>query len=177
MPPADPVLYHMTDCSLGLLLVAATRAGVCFVMVEDDPEVAIAALKRHFPDAMASDDDQLMRWVDAIAQHVDDSTGELAVPLDIRGSEFRKRVWAELQRIPAGTTITYAELAERCGCPGSFRAVAGACAANLIAVAIPCHRVIRTDGSLCGYRWSIERKRILIEREARSRQVQGTFFS
>lgn len=177
MPSAGLVRYLMTDCTLGVLLVAATPSGVCFAFILDEPEAPIVDLQRLFPDAIASDDDQLSRWGNEFARHVDDPTSELAVPLDIQGSDFRKRVWAELQRIPPGTTITYTELARRCGCPESVRAVASACAANLIAVAIPCHRVIRSDGSLSGYRWGLERKRRLIEQESRSRQVQGSLFS
>ena len=177
MPTAGPVRYLMTECTFGALLVAATPLGVCFAFVLDGHEAAIAEMKRHFPDAIASDDDQLSQWGHAFARYVDDPTRELNVPLDIQGTDFRKRVWAELQRIPPGTTITYTELAERCGCPESVRAVASACAANIIAVAIPCHRVIRSDGSLSGYRWGIELKRTLIERESRSRQVQGSLFS
>lgn len=177
MPAADPVRYLMTDCTLGRLLVAANSAGVCLAFVVDDPDAAITELQSHFPDAMTSDDEQLTQWAEAFARHVDDPTTGLAVPLDIQGTDFRKRVWAELQRIPPGTTITYTELAERCGCPESVRAVASACAANLIAVAIPCHRVIRSDGSLSGYRWGIERKRMLIERESRSKHIQGSLFS
>ncbi|MBI1325573.1 methylated-DNA--[protein]-cysteine S-methyltransferase [bacterium] len=177
MPAAGPVRYLLTDCTLGRLIVAATPAGVCYAAIVDAPDATIADLRSHFPDATTSADEQISRWADAFARHVEDTTTALAVPLDIQGSDFRKRVWAELQRIPPGTTITYTELARRCGCPESVRAVASACAANLIAVAIPCHRVIRTDGSLSGYRWGIERKRTLIERESRSKQIQGSLFS
>lgn len=177
MPHAGPVRYLMTDCTLGRLIVAATCEGICLAFIADDHENAVDELKSHFPNAMPAGDEQLSQWCDTITRHIDDPATELAVPLDIQGTDFRKRVWAELQHIPPGTTITYTELAQRCDCPESVRAVASACAANLIAVAIPCHRVIRSDGSLSGYRWGIERKRMLIEQESRSRRVQGSLFS
>jgi AraC family transcriptional regulator of adaptative response/methylated-DNA-[protein]-cysteine methyltransferase len=136
--------------------------------MSDDAESAIRELHESYPDATPADDTTLIDWASQLAALIDDPANSHTVPLDPRGTPFRQRVWAELRKIPAGTTITYTELARRCDCPDAVRAVASACAANPVAVAIPCHRVVRSDGSLSGYRWGLARKRALIDREARS---------
>jgi len=153
-------------CALGWVAVAASGRGICAIELADDAEGARAGLGAAFPNARfapggADFDDLLGRVVagiDSPAQAPD-------LPLDIRGTVFRRRVWQALREIPPGQTVTYAELAARIGRPNAARAVAGACAANRLAVAVPCHRVIRADGGLGGYRWGLERKQRLLERE------------
>jgi AraC family transcriptional regulator of adaptative response/methylated-DNA-[protein]-cysteine methyltransferase len=127
----------------------------------------IGELRRRFPKAdIAPAGPDFRQAMAAVVQLVEAPEQGLALPLDIRGSAFQQRVWAALRQIPAGSKTTYAEIAQRIGAPGAVRAVAGACAANALAVAIPCHRVLRSDGSLSGYRWGVERKRALLAREA-----------
>jgi len=162
-------IWHATEnCSLGLVLVAATERGVCSIMMGDDPDGLRAELAERFPNAHFSDPEpEFDDWVAQVVRLVDDPTGMdgLNLPLDIRGTAFQRRVWEELRAIPAGETASYSEVARRMGMPKAARAIAGACASNKIAVAIPCHRVVRTDGSLSGYRWGVERKRRLLESE------------
>ncbi len=162
-------IWHAIDiCSLGLVLVAATERGVCSIMLGDDPDELRDELVERFPKAQFSDPVlDFNDWVAEVVNFVDDPTGRdgLNLPLDIRGTAFQRRVWEELRAIPVGQTASYSEVAERLGMPKAARAVAGACASNNIAVAIPCHRVVRTDGSLSGYRWGVERKRRLLESE------------
>ncbi len=163
------VVWHAVDrCSLGCVLVAATELGVCAIMLGDDPAALVADLKARFPKArLAEPDPGLADWVAAVVRFVDDPARAegLGLPLDIRGTAFQRRVWEALREIPAGKTASYAEVAARLGSPRAVRAVAGACAANTLAVAIPCHRVVAADGGLAGYRWGVERKRRLLERE------------
>jgi AraC family transcriptional regulator of adaptative response/methylated-DNA-[protein]-cysteine methyltransferase len=138
-------------------------------MLGDDPEALARDLQKRFPRAeLIGDDAQFEELVAKVVGFVEAPALGLDLPLDVRGTAFQQRVWQVLQEIPAGRTATYGEIAGRIGAPGAIRAVAGACAANPLAVAIPCHRVVRTDGSLSGYRWGIERKRALLERESRS---------
>jgi AraC family transcriptional regulator of adaptative response/methylated-DNA-[protein]-cysteine methyltransferase len=162
----EKIRFAVGECVLGSVLVAATDKGICAIQFGDDPD----ELLRDFQDRFAAAElvgadpgfEALVASVVALVERADQAAD---LPLDIRGTTFQQRVWQALRAIPAGTTVTYQELARRIGAPTSARAVAAACAANTIAVAIPCHRVVRTDGSLSGYRWGIERKRALLQRE------------
>jgi AraC family transcriptional regulator of adaptative response/methylated-DNA-[protein]-cysteine methyltransferase len=154
-------------CTLGSILVAATRRGVCAILLGDDPQELVHDLERRFPRAqLIGADPEFERLVAQVVGLVEQPRVGTRLPLDIRGTAFQQRVWKALCRIPAGKTATYSEIAGRIGAPKAVRAVAQACAANALAVAIPCHRVVRTDGDLSGYRWGVERKRELLEREA-----------
>jgi AraC family transcriptional regulator of adaptative response/methylated-DNA-[protein]-cysteine methyltransferase len=160
------IRFAIGQCSLGAILVAATETGVCAIELGDDAERLLQDFQSRFPQAaIVGDDPDFERLVGLAICLADNPRRTQDLPLDIRGTAFQRRVWEELQRIPAGTTITYAELARRIGQPAAVRAVAGACAANKIALAIPCHRVVRTGGALSGYRWGIVRKRTLILKE------------
>lgn len=153
-------------CSLGSLLVGATERGVCSILLGDDPEELAHDLKQRFPHAeLIGADGAFNELVAAVVALVEYPGKSQPLPLDIRGTAFQQRVWQALRAISPGSTATYSEIARAIGAPAATRAVAGACAANPLAVAIPCHRVVRTDGSLSGYRWGIERKRALLERE------------
>ena len=154
------------ECSLGTFLVAATSKGVCAISLGDDAESLLHDLEDRFPEAqLIAADAEFERWVAKVAGFIEAPGVRLDLPLDVRGTAFQQRVWQALREIPSGSTATYAEIARRIGAPKAVRAVAGACAANALAVAIPCHRVVRTDGSISGYRWGIERKRALLARE------------
>lgn len=160
------IRFAIAQCALGALLVAASRQGVCAIALGDDADALARDLQDRFPQARLSGDDaDFARVVAQVVGFVEAPRIGLALPLDLRGTAFQRRVWAALQAIPPGQTLTYAGLAERIGMPTAVRAVAGACAANTLAVAVPCHRVVRTDGSLSGYRWGVERKRALLDRE------------
>lgn len=162
------IRFAVGQCSLGSILVAATERGVCSIALGDDPQALVDALTRDFPRAdLVGADPEFERWVARVVAMVESPSVGLALPLDIRGSAFQQRVWQALAAIPVGKTITYAELASAIGAPRSVRAVAQACAANRLAVAIPCHRVVRKGGPDTGYRWGIERKRELLAREAK----------
>lgn len=161
------IRFAVGQCSLGGILVAATDLGVCAIFLGDDPEILVRELEDRFPQAeLIGGDSHFEQLVAKIVGFVERPKLGLDLPLDIRGTAFQQRVWQVLQEIPAGATASYTEIAERIGSSRSVRAVASACAANTLAVAIPCHRVVRRDGGLAGYRWGIERKRILLEREA-----------
>jgi AraC family transcriptional regulator of adaptative response/methylated-DNA-[protein]-cysteine methyltransferase len=161
----ETLYYAIGNSVLGSVLVATSGKGVASILIGDDRASLIEELKGNFPDAalQAADDDRL---VDRVIGMIENPTVSVDLPLDIRGTPFQPKVWAALRAIPAGMTMTYAALAGRIGEPKAVRAVASACAANKLAVAIPCHRVLRTDGSLSGYRWGVQRKRALIELEA-----------
>nr|WP_315431741.1 bifunctional DNA-binding transcriptional regulator/O6-methylguanine-DNA methyltransferase Ada [uncultured Albidiferax sp.] len=163
------IQFAIGASSLGAILVAESPRGVCAILLGDDPDALAHELQDMFPQAQLVGDDA------AFAQRVAQVVGlieapglGLQLPLDVRGTAFQERVWQALRDIPAGSTASYAEIAARIGAPNSFRAVAQACGANRLAVAIPCHRVVRSDGGLSGYRWGVERKRSLLEREAAS---------
>jgi AraC family transcriptional regulator of adaptative response/methylated-DNA-[protein]-cysteine methyltransferase len=163
------IRFAVGECSLGSVLVAATDTGVCAISLGDDPDTLVHALEDRFPTAaLAGADAAFERWMSAVVALVDDPRVGLDLPLDVRGTAFQQRVWQALRDIPAGSTQTYSQVATTIGAPTAVRAVAAACAANTLAVAIPCHRVVRTDGSLFGYRWGVARKRALLEREATS---------
>jgi AraC family transcriptional regulator of adaptative response/methylated-DNA-[protein]-cysteine methyltransferase len=160
------IRFAVGECSLGAILVAATEKGVCAIHLGDDPEALVRELQNRFPKAeLVGGDRDFEQLVAEVVGFVEMPAKGLDLPLDLRGTAFQERVWRALREIPAGSTTTYSKVAERIGMPRAMRAVAGACAANDIAVAIPCHRVVRTDGALSGYRWGIERKRELIARE------------
>ena len=161
-------IRHTTGtCSLGSVLVAASENGICAILLGDDPESLEKELQAMFPRARLTGGDKAFEELTAkVLAFVEDPAKGLDLPLDVRGTAFQHRVWDALRRIPAGTTASYAEIAERIGTPKAVRAVARACATNRIAVAIPCHRVIGSNGSLTGYRGGIERKRALLAREA-----------
>jgi AraC family transcriptional regulator of adaptative response/methylated-DNA-[protein]-cysteine methyltransferase len=160
------IRFAVGQCSLGALLVAATDKGICSIALGDDPEALVRELQDGFPSAQLIGADQAFEsWVAKVVGLVEAPRLGLDLPLDLRGSAFQQRVWQALREIPPGSTLSYTELAARIGLPKAVRAVARACATNTLAVAIPCHRVIRTDGSLSGYRWGIARKQALLDRE------------
>jgi AraC family transcriptional regulator of adaptative response/methylated-DNA-[protein]-cysteine methyltransferase len=161
--------YTVADCPLGRLLLAATERGVSAVYLGDQDGPLEAALFREYPAAeVARDDTGLGGWLGELLQHLEGRRPHLDLPLDVQATAFQRRVWQELQAIPYGTTRTYCEVARRLGQPTATRAVAHACATNPVSVVVPCHRVVREDGSLGGYRWGLERKKKLLEREARN---------
>lgn len=161
------IRFVVAPCSLGALLVAQTDRGVCAILLGDDPEVLVRELQDQFPRTdLIRGDAGVERAFAQVAGFVEAPALGLDLALDVRGTAFQQRVWQALQAIPAGQTLSYQEIAERIGAPRSVRAVGQACAANRLAVAIPCHRVVRRDGDLSGYRWGVERKRALLVREA-----------
>jgi AraC family transcriptional regulator of adaptative response/methylated-DNA-[protein]-cysteine methyltransferase len=166
---AGPVRYAVAPSSLGAVLVAASAAGVCAVLLGDDAELLAAEVRRRFPGAAPADDAAAAALAARVVEHIERPAGGAdapALPLDPRGTAFQLAVWEALREIPPGRTATYAQIAARIGLPTSARAVAQACAANPLAVLVPCHRVLRSDGGLSGYRWGVERKRVLLRREA-----------
>jgi AraC family transcriptional regulator of adaptative response/methylated-DNA-[protein]-cysteine methyltransferase len=167
--PNAEIKYTLGKSSLGLVLIAASDKGVCAIFFGDDPPSLAGDLKRQFPQARLVDDDPAFKALAAkVIGFVEDPRADLDLPLDIRGTAFQHRVWQALRRIPPGSTASYAAIAKAIGAPKAVRAVARACGSNRIAVAIPCHRVIGSDGSLTGYRGGIARKRALLDREAKS---------
>jgi AraC family transcriptional regulator of adaptative response/methylated-DNA-[protein]-cysteine methyltransferase len=161
------IRFAVGQCSLGALLVAASERGVCAIFLGDDPAALVRDLQDRFPRSeLIGGDPGFEGWVSRVVGFVEAPGQGLDLPLDVRGTAFQQRVWQALRKIPPGKTASYAEIARRIGAPEAARAVAGACAANPVAVAIPCHRVVRADGALSGYRWGVERKRALLEREA-----------
>jgi AraC family transcriptional regulator of adaptative response/methylated-DNA-[protein]-cysteine methyltransferase len=168
-PAGGGIRFAFGECGLGLVLVAGSERGVCAIFLGDSRKALESVLRERFPKAAAGDgDDRLERFVAEIVGFFETPAQGLNLPLDMRGTEFQRRVWQALRDIPVGSMASYGEIAKRIGAPNSVRAVAGACAANALAGAIPCHRVVRADGALSGYRWGVERKRALLEREARA---------
>lgn len=160
------ISFAVGECSLGSILVARSERGVCAILLGDDPAELVRDLQRRFPHAdLIGDDPGLEKLVATAVGFVEAPCVGFDLPLDIRGTAFQQRVWSALRDIPVGETVSYREVAQRIGAPTSTRAVAQACAANAIAVAIPCHRVVRTNGGLSGYRWGVERKKTLQQRE------------
>jgi AraC family transcriptional regulator of adaptative response/methylated-DNA-[protein]-cysteine methyltransferase len=158
------IQYSVSDSSLGCVLVASSDQGICAVLLGSSPGVLKRDLEERFPD------DQLVGTTATdlhkkVVAFVDAPSAGFDMPLDARGTEFQRKVWRVLREIPAGATATYLDIANRIGSPKAVRAVAQACGANPVAVAIPCHRVVRSDGGLSGYRWGVERKRALLARE------------
>ncbi len=155
------------NCSLGVVLIAASAAGIAAILIGDDADRLQRDLRERFPRAvLAGGDAAFAALVARVVGLVEAPASGPDLPLDIRGTAFQRRVWQALREVPAGSTASYAAIAARVGAPGAVRAVAGACAANPLAVAIPCHRVVRQDGALSGYRWGVARKRALLDREA-----------
>ena len=166
IPPVERLHYAVGACALGAILVAQSARGVCAILLGDSAEALARELQERFPQAeLVGGDAGFERLVAQVVGFVEAPRLGLDLPLDVRGTAFQQRVWQALREIPPGRTLGYAELAARIGAPRAVRAVAGACAANALAVAIPCHRVVRSDGGLSGYRWGVERKRALLERE------------
>ena len=163
------IRFAIGECSLGSILVAASERGVCAILLGDDPDQLARDLQDRFPRAeLMGGDAGFEQLVAKVVGFVEAPRLGLDLPLDVRGTAFQQRVWQALRQIPAGETVSYTEVAKRIGSPKSVRAVAQACAANALAVAIPCHRVVRNDGGLSGYRWGVERKRALLGREAKA---------
>lgn len=161
--------FAIGECSLGSILVAQSPIGVCAILIGDDPQCLARELQDLFPRAeLVGGDAAFEQLIATVVGFIEAPSIGLNLPLDIQGTAFQERVWKALREIPAGTTVNYSELAARIGAASAVRAVASACAANRLAVAIPCHRVVRSDGSLSGYRWGVERKRELLDREAAS---------
>jgi AraC family transcriptional regulator of adaptative response/methylated-DNA-[protein]-cysteine methyltransferase len=161
--------YALSVCSLGALLVATSERGVCAIQLGDEPQALQEELKARFPKAtLRHADAGFEALLEAVIRLIEAPQTGFDLPLDLRGTLFQQRVWQALRAIPAGSTVSYAEIARRVGQPQSSRAVAQACAANPVAVAVPCHRVVRGSGELAGYRWGVARKRALLEREARA---------
>ena len=165
--PGASIRFAVGECSLGSILVAASDKGICAILLGDDPDALARDLQDRFPKArLIGGDPGFERWVAEVVGFVEAPQLGLALPLDVRGTAFQQRVWRALSEIAPGSRASYAEIAGRIGAPKAVRAVAKACAANPLAVAIPCHRVVRHDGALSGYRWGVERKRALLAREA-----------
>ena len=162
----EEMRFAIADSTLGRVLVARSAQGVSAVLLGDDDEALRSDVARRFPHATLVDDPQGLAAVTArVIAFIDAPKRSVDVPLDPRGSAFQRRVWDALREIPPGATETYTDIAQRLGMPNAARAVARACATNPIAVLVPCHRVVRRDGDLSGYRWGVERKRALLERE------------
>ncbi len=177
MPPASyraggsnmRIRFAIGECMLGSILVAQSARGICAILLGDDPDELLADLQARFPRAeLIGGENDFERVVAYVVGFVQAPGMDFDLPLDIQGTAFQQRVWTALRRIPPGQTLSYTELAHRIGTPAAIRAVASACAANPLAVAIPCHRVVRSNGGLAGYRWKIERKRALLDIEARN---------
>jgi len=166
--PAPPsIRFAVGACSLGAILVAQSEQGLCAILLGDAPEALVQDLQDRFPRAeLIGGDGDFEQVMATVIGFVERPTLGLALPLDIRGTAFQQSVWRTLQAIPPGQTLSYTEVADRLGAPKAVRAVAGACAANALAVAIPCHRVCRQDRGLSGYRWGVARKQALLERES-----------
>ncbi len=160
------IRFAVGECSLGPILVAASEKGVCAIFMGDDPDVLTKELQERFPRAnLVGGDRGFEKLVATVVGFIEAPKAALDLPLDVRGTAFQQRVWKALREIPCGRTSTYSEIARRIGSPKAIRAVAGACASNGLAVAIPCHRVVRRDGNVSGYRWGVERKIALLDRE------------
>lgn len=160
------IRFALGQCSLGAIAVAQSQHGVCAILLDDDPQAVLQQLQDLFPHAqLIGDDPNFANLVAHVVAVIEQPSIGLSLPLDIQGTAFQERVWQALRNIPPGTTISYTELAQRIGSPKAVRAVANACGANKLAVAIPCHRVVRQSGELGGYRWGLARKQQLLQRE------------
>jgi len=171
----EEIRFALGQTSLGAILVASSKKGVASILLGDEPDALLRQLQDRFPKAtLIGADKDYEALVARVVGIVEAPQMGLDLPLDVRGTAFQRRVWQALQEIPAGQTVSYVELARRIGSPKAVRAVAGACAANNLAVAIPCHRVVRNDGALSGYAWGVERKKVLLDREgARTARAAG----
>jgi AraC family transcriptional regulator, regulatory protein of adaptative response / methylated-DNA-[protein]-cysteine methyltransferase len=160
------IFYTIVDTWLGRMLVAATQIGICAISFGENDRELLSFLKNEFPAAETKRDDQgLSQWLAVMIEHLDGQRPRLALPLDLHSTAFKLRVWEELRAIPYGETRTYTEIASAIGRPKAVRAVANACATNPVSLVNPCHRVLRRDGSLGGYRWGLERKKALLAKE------------
>lgn len=164
---SETIHYSIGKCSFGSIMIARSEKGICAILIQDDEEPLFDDLKNRFPKATRIEDrSDFKHWLEQVVHFVEAPKKGLELPLDIRGTLFQQRVWQLLQTIPLGTTASYTDIATLLGDPKAVRAVARACAANPIALLIPCHRVVRSDGGISGYRWGVENKRTLIVREA-----------
>ncbi len=163
----ETITYALFSSVLGPVLIAQSAHGICAILMNDQPADLVIELQACFPNAtLHKDNEGFEKHAAKILAYVEKPVSKLDVKLDIRGTVFQKHVWAELQKIPIGKTVSYSDIARKLKKPKAFRAVARACAANALAVIIPCHRVVKSDGSISGYRWGVERKRQLITIEA-----------
>jgi AraC family transcriptional regulator of adaptative response/methylated-DNA-[protein]-cysteine methyltransferase len=165
---AATIGFAVAPCSLGFVIIAVSEQLIRSIMVGDDPEMLMSDLQNQFPNHALRIADKAQGLMAQVVKLIERPEQTAELPLDIRGTEFQMRVWEALQNVPPGTTVSYASLAEQIGSPQEVRAVAQACAANPLAVAIPCHRAVQASGEPAGYRWGAERKRALLEREAMS---------
>lgn len=164
----EDISYTIRQSSLGHILVASTAKGIRAVFLDNDPSVLVRNLEKRFPRALlVAREEEPGDLAERVVALAEDPRLSLDLPLDIQGTDFQKRVWQAIRAIPFGETSTYLDIARSIGAPKASRAVAQACGANHIAVVIPCHRVVRKDGHISGYRWGVERKRVLLEREKR----------
>ena len=164
---ATEIRFAIGQSSLGAILVAQTPCGVCAILLGDDPDILLRELQDRFPKAhLIGGDTDFEQTVAKVVGFIEAPGLGLSLPLDLRGTAFQQRVWQALRGIPLGQTASYSDVAQRIGAPTAVRAVARACAANPVALAVPCHRVLRIDGGISGYRWGVERKRALLAREA-----------
>jgi AraC family transcriptional regulator of adaptative response/methylated-DNA-[protein]-cysteine methyltransferase len=162
----EKIHFSLAESSLGPLLVASTEQGICAICLGDDAELLLDELAKQFPAAeLVGADADFDKMVAAVVGLVENPSKTVKLPLDIRGTVFQERVWAALVKVPPGQTVSYTELARSLGVPSAARAVARACASNRLAVLVPCHRVVRQDGGLSGYRWGVARKAELLKRE------------
>ncbi|MFM0718948.1 bifunctional DNA-binding transcriptional regulator/O6-methylguanine-DNA methyltransferase Ada [Paraburkholderia strydomiana] len=163
------IRFAIGQCSLGAILVAQSQRGICAILLGEDPDLLARDLQDQFPKAeIIGCDGEFEQLIAQVVGFIEAPSIGFHLPLDVQGTAFQERVWRALREIPPGTTVSYAEIATRIGSPKAVRAVAQACATNHIAVAIPCHRVVRRDGDISGYRWGVERKRELLRREAQA---------
>jgi AraC family transcriptional regulator of adaptative response/methylated-DNA-[protein]-cysteine methyltransferase len=170
---ATEIRFAIDECSLGSILVAQSGRGICAILLGDDPEKLVCDLQDSFPRTnLIGDDTELKQLVIKVVSFIEAPDTDLDLSLDMRGTAFQQRIWQILREIPVGQTVSYTDIARHLGIPQSVRAVARACAANKLAVAIPCHRVVRQDGALAGYRWGVERKRALLEKEANTAKAR-----
>ncbi|PZU98932.1 MAG: hypothetical protein DCE90_03765 [Pseudanabaena sp.] len=160
------IRFAFENTNLGWVIVAATVRGICAIALGDSPDELVSEIHRRFPQAEFCDDDLIFQqWVAGVISMIKTPKSRVNLPLDIQGTAFQQQVWQILQAIPVGSTLSYQQVAIQIGKPKAFRAVASACAANKLAIAIPCHRVVGSNGSLSGYRWGVERKQALLELE------------
>ena len=168
------IQYDIARSTLGLVLVARSSEGICSVIMGDDIEAVVAELQTRFPEArLQHTEDHLDPSTQAVVSYIESPSAMPDLLMDIKGTSFQTSVWSALCDIPIGTTVSYTDIAEKIGRPQSARAVAGACASNKIAILIPCHRVVRSSGKISGYRWGVDRKKILLEREKHAHYHRG----
>ncbi len=163
-----PISYVIGTCIYGKILVAKSRSGICSILLGDSKEILVEELKNSFPKRDLTESKNMNSELKATNQFVENPASKFSLPLDIQGTEFQEKVWKTIQAIPRGSTSSYTDIAKGIGSPNSIRAVANACGSNILAVAIPCHRVVKKDGGIAGYRWGIRRKRQLLRQESKN---------